>query len=76
MSVTLSPDQYIELCDEGIAGIKDGTKNLSWIIKSKNLLIKNKIISDIPGILKLVYGFLYGCSSVTSLSKKCKKIYV
>ena len=82
MSVTLSPNEYIELCNEGIAGIKDGTKNLSWIIKSKSLLIKNKIKSDIiPGNTQaLVYGFLYGCSSVMAgasvvYPKSVRKVY-
>ena len=62
--------------------MKDGTKNLSWIIKSKNLLIKKKIKSDIiPGNTQaLVYGFLYGCSSVMTgasvvYPKSVRKIY-
>lgn len=82
MSVLLKPEEFVELCNEGISGVKDGSKDLAWIIKTKNIQKKKNLKSDIiPGnTLALVYGFLYGCKSVMSgtatvYPKSVKKIY-
>tara|TARA_B100001057_G_scaffold500364_1_gene614998 strand:+ start:7828 stop:8718 length:891 start_codon:yes stop_codon:yes gene_type:complete len=82
MSVSLSPVEFSELSSEGISGIKDGTKDISWLIKTKNILKRKKLNSEIiPGNTQaLIYGFLYGCSSVMTgasivYPKTVRKIY-
>lgn len=67
-SVLFEPHEFVELVSEGIAGVKDGSKNIAWVVKAQNLLKDRGYEAEIiPGnSVGLLYGFLYGCKAVTS----------
>ena len=66
--VLISPDDFISLIEVGVNAVKDGSKNLAWLIKTKSLLkSNNKSAEIIPGnSVAMLYAFLYGCESITS----------
>ena len=67
-SVLLEPNEFADLAELGVAGVKDGSKNVAWIIKAQELFeAKGLKAQIIPGnTVGLVYGPLYGCPAVTS----------
>lgn len=67
-SVLLSPDEFVALCKVGVAGVKDGSKNVAWITQTQDRLAAAGLQAEIiPGnSVALVYGKLYGCAAVTS----------
>jgi dihydrodipicolinate synthase/N-acetylneuraminate lyase len=67
-AVLLSPEEFVSLCEVGVAGVKDGAKNIAWITQAQDLLARAGLYAEIiPGnSIALVYGRLYGCPAVTS----------
>lgn len=66
--VLLSPSDFVTLCGVGLAGVKDGAKNVAWITQTQDQLAEAGLSAQIiPGnSIALVYGRLYGCDAVTS----------
>ena len=67
-NVLLEPDEFADLAAVGVAGVKDGSKNVAWIIKAQEFFANRGLKAQIiPGnTVGLVYGPLYGCPAVTS----------
>lgn len=67
-NVLLTPAQFVELARVGVAGVKDGSKNVAWIVQAQEQLAEAGLSAQIiPGnTVALVYGRLYGCKAVTS----------
>ena len=67
-NVLFEPNEFVELANVGVAGVKDGSKNIAWIVKAQNQLSDAGLSAQIiPGnSVGLLYGFLYGCTAVTS----------
>lgn len=69
-SVLISPEEFIRLSKYGVCGVKDGSKNLAWVVKVNNLINSCSEYSSlqvIPGnTISIVYAFLYGLKAVTS----------
>ena len=67
-NVLLEPHEFADLAALGVAGVKDGSKNVAWIIKAQELFETRGLKAQIiPGnTVALVYGPLYGCPAVTS----------
>ena len=67
-NVLFEPNEFVELVKVGVAGVKDGSKNIAWILKAQNQLSDAGLAAEIiPGnSVGLLYGFLYGCKAVTS----------
>jgi len=67
-NVLLEPDEFVNLVKEGIAGVKDGSKNIAWLVKTQNYLKEQRLVAEIiPGnTVGILYGFIYGCTAVTS----------
>lgn len=66
--VLLDPGEFVALCEEGVAGVKDGSKSIAWVAQAQDLLAARRLQAEIvPGnTVGLVYGALYGCHAVTS----------
>lgn len=67
-AVLLSPAEAVALCEVGVAGVKDGSKSVAWIMQMQEQLAGRGLEAQIlPGnSVGLVYGRLYGCDAVTS----------
>lgn len=67
-NVLFSPEEFVELAKIGVTGVKDGSKNVAWVVKTQNYLKEQALKAEIiPGnSVGLIYGFLYGCTAVTS----------
>jgi len=67
-NVLLTPEEYVELAGIGLAGVKDGSKNVAWVTKAQEGLVAAGFEGQIiPGnTVGLIYGRIYGCDAVTS----------
>ena len=67
-NILISPSEFTELASIGLKGVKDGSKDIAWLLKTQNKLKEKSLNSEIiPGnSVGLLYGFLYGCEAVTS----------
>lgn len=67
-AVLVEPEDFVELAKVGVAGVKDGSKNVAWIIKAQQYLKEQgQSAAIIPGnTVGLVYGKMYGCAAATS----------
>jgi dihydrodipicolinate synthase/N-acetylneuraminate lyase len=67
-NVLLTPEEYVELAGIGVAGVKDGSKNVAWVTKAQEGLAAAGLEGQIiPGnTVGLIYGRIYGCDAVTS----------
>ena len=67
-NVLLEPDEFVDLARVGVAGVKDGSKNVAWVTKAQEKLVEAGLKAQIiPGnTVGLVYGRVYGCDAVTS----------
>ena len=67
-NILINPSEFVELVKVGISGVKDGSKNIAWLLKAQNKLKEESLNAEIiPGnSVGILYGFLYGCSAVTS----------
>jgi 4-hydroxy-tetrahydrodipicolinate synthase len=67
-NVLISPEEFLELVKIGLSGVKDGSKSVSWLIKTQYLLKQNSLKANIiPGnTVGILYGLIYGCKAFTS----------
>lgn len=67
-NVLFEPNEFVELVKVGVNGVKDGSKNVAWVLKAQNYLKEAGLEAEIiPGnSVGLLYGLLYGCKAVTS----------
>jgi dihydrodipicolinate synthase/N-acetylneuraminate lyase len=67
-NVLLTPEEYVDIAAGGLAGVKDGSKNVAWVTKAQEGLAAAGLEGQvIPGnTVGLVYGRIYGCDAVTS----------
>ena len=66
--ILFEPREFVELVKLGVRGVKDGSKNVAWVLKAQNYLKEEGLEAEIiPGnSVGLLYGLLYGCKAVTS----------
>lgn len=67
-NVLFEPSEFVDLVREGVYGVKDGSKNIAWVLKTQNYLKDANLNAEIiPGnSVGILYAFLYGCTAVTS----------
>lgn len=67
-NVLFEPSEFVELVKVGVYGVKDGSKNIAWVLKTQNYLKDAGLKAEIiPGnSVGILYAFLYGCTAVTS----------
>lgn len=67
-NILISPNQFIELVKVGLSGVKDGSKNIGWLLKTQKQLQNESLRAEIiPGnSVGILYGFLYGTKAATS----------
>jgi dihydrodipicolinate synthase/N-acetylneuraminate lyase len=67
-NVLFEPNEFVELVKVGVTGVKDGSKNIAWILKAQNQLCDQGLSAEIisGNSVGLLYSFLYGCNAVTS----------
>ena len=67
-NILITPSEFTELANIGLKGVKDGSKDIAWLLKTQNKLREKSLTAEIiPGnSVGLLYGFLYGCNAVTS----------
>ncbi|GAB6052574.1 4-hydroxy-tetrahydrodipicolinate synthase [Magnetospira thiophila] len=67
-NVLLTPEQFVELVGVGLAGVKDGSKDPGWILKTQELLAQQGLQADIvPGNTSAMpYSVAYGIGSCMS----------
>lgn len=67
--VLLNPAQFIELCKEGVKGIKDGSVSADWLTETIDLLDQAGIddCEIMPGNTSgLLFGLMYGVKAIVS----------
>jgi 4-hydroxy-tetrahydrodipicolinate synthase len=66
--VLLSPREFVTLVEDGFHGVKDGSKDVGWIMSAQQLLGEKKLDAEIiPGnTTAILYSHVYGLKSVTS----------
>ena len=67
-NILFEPNEFVELVRIGVAGVKDGSKNIAWVLKAQNYLKESGLTAEIiPGnSVGILYAFLYRCTAVTS----------
>lgn len=66
--ILLSPAEFTVLAADGLAGVKDGSKDVGWIMSTQAMLKEKGLKVDIvPGnTTAMLYSHLYGLPAITS----------
>lgn len=66
--VLLSPDEFVTLVADGLWGVKDGSKDVGWIMSTQAKLAERGLKAEIiPGnTTAMLYAHTYGLKAVTS----------
>ena len=66
--VLLSPQDFVALVKDGLAGVKDGSKDVGWLMAAQALLEKEDVKATIilGNTTAMLYAKQYGLSAVTS----------
>lgn len=66
--VLLTPKDFVILVEDGMAGVKDGSKDVGWIMSTQALLKDKGLDAEIiPGnTTAMLYAHAYGLGAVTS----------